>query len=129
MECYSPGLAYVSGAMVNSTDTVTAHIGATPSRGAYVHTTITPPTGFDHNHTNVTAAVLKVTYTGDLDDRSGTIEIGVAIHDETNMGNVVTIQPSDIKKTYFYQRCSISKGVRAVYLPINGRMLENNGET
>jgi len=36
-----------------------------------VHSSITPPVGFDTQHTSIIAACLKVVYTGDLDDLSG----------------------------------------------------------
>jgi hypothetical protein len=52
------------------------------------HATIAPPTGFAVKHTNLTAACLKISYTGDLDDLSGTIEVGIAIHDDTVINNI-----------------------------------------
>lgn len=53
-----------------------------------VHSSIPIPTGFDSDHTSVIAAVLKVTYQGDWDDASGKIEIGIAMHDDSSIGNI-----------------------------------------
>jgi hypothetical protein len=82
------------------------------------------PTGFDPDHTSITAAVLKVSYQGDWDNVSGNIEIGLVMNDDISITGMPCVGLEHIKKTYLYECHKLVKGVRAIYIPINDAMLE-----
>ena len=60
-------------------------------------------TVYNQYHIQVIAGVVKIEYVGDLQDVSGRIEVGLAMHDETNMTNIVVVGQVDMKKTWMYR--------------------------
>lgn len=82
---YGHGLGYIPGAITAGT-TFGSHLN-----NVLLFNGVTPPTGFDQDHVQVIAGVIKVEYVGDLQDVSGRIEVGLAMHDETSMANIVVV--------------------------------------
>lgn len=86
---------------------------------------MTPPTGFDTDHIQAIAGVIRVSYVGDIQDVSGKLEVGLAMHDETGFTNVVVVGQQDMKKTWLYKCYPVVAGVRCIYFPINQSQLED----
>lgn len=92
---------------------------------------------FDKNSAAIIGGFLKLTYIGEVVEKSGTVELGIQI-DNHQISHVLNnplasalgikyVRPENIKNTWMYKMIRGFEGARCVYFPINQAMIEDMG--